>query len=118
MRVKKTLYSLMKVINPTSQAQHDAGEPFDFIISDWNMPGMTGLEALEQIKRIKPNIPVVMITKSEEEYIMEDAIGAKIADYLIKPINPKQILLSIKKILDTKKLVSEKKLYQYKDVRN
>ena len=64
---------------------------------DENMPGMTGLETLNYIKSTHPNLPVVMITKSEEEQIMEEAIGAKIADYLIKPLNPNQILLSVKK---------------------
>jgi len=70
---------------------------FDIIFLDENMPGISGLEALKEIKKIKPHTPIVMITKSEEENIMEQAIGSKIADYLIKPVNPKQILLSIKK---------------------
>jgi CheY-like chemotaxis protein len=61
------------------------------------MPGLSGLETLNRIKNLKSEIPVVMITKSEEETIMEDAIGSKISDYLIKPVNPNQILLSIKK---------------------
>ncbi len=81
---------------------------FDLIFLDEMMPGMTGLDTLVQIKKIKPNIPVVMITKSEEERIMEDAIGSKIADYLIKPINPNQILLTVKRLLDNKRLVSER----------
>ncbi len=81
---------------------------FDLVFLDEMMAGMTGLETLAKIKQIKPSLPVVMITKSEEEHIMEDAIGSKIADYLIKPINPKQILMSVKKILDNKRLVSEK----------
>jgi DNA-binding NtrC family response regulator len=72
------------------------------------MPGISGLEALSRIKETKPYVPVVMITKSEEEHIMEEAIGSKIADYLIKPVNPNQILLSIKKNLDQSKLVSQK----------
>ncbi|MEQ8473106.1 MAG: bifunctional response regulator/alkaline phosphatase family protein [Marinoscillum sp.] len=80
---------------------------FDIIFLDENMPGMTGLETLNYVKTSHPNLPVVMITKSEEEQIMEDAIGAKIADYLIKPLNPNQILLSVKKILDNKRIVSE-----------
>lgn len=80
---------------------------FDIIFLDENMPGLSGLETLKKLKSIKPNIPVVMITKSEEESIMEDAIGSKIADYLIKPVNPNQILLAIKKNLDNKRLVSE-----------
>ena len=65
---------------------------FDIVFLDENMPGMTGLETLNYIKSTHPNVPVVMITKSEEEHIMEEAIGAKIADYLIKPLNPNQIL--------------------------
>ena len=81
---------------------------FDIVFLDENMPGMNGLETLLEIKQISSNLPVVMITKSEEEFIMEEAIGSKIADYLIKPVNPKQILLSIKKNLDQSRLVSEK----------
>ena len=86
---------------------------FDVILLDENMPGISGLETLNQIKAIKPAIPVVMITKSEEENLMEDAIGSKIADYLIKPVNPKQILLSVKKNTEQKKLVSEKTTSAY-----
>ncbi len=70
---------------------------FDLIILDENMPGLTGLETLQRIKLTSPHIPVIMITKSEEENIMDQAVGNKIADYLIKPVNPNQILLSIKK---------------------
>jgi DNA-binding response OmpR family regulator len=81
---------------------------FDVVFLDENMPGMTGLEVLPQIKQMKPNLPVIMITKSEEEQIMESAIGSKIADYLIKPLNPNQILLSVKRILDKKRLEEEK----------
>ena len=71
--------------------------PVDLIILDENMPGISGLETLSRIKEKMPHIPVIMITKSEEESIMDQAIGSKIADYLIKPVNPNQILLSIKK---------------------
>jgi len=81
---------------------------FDIVFLDENMPGMSGLQTLNYIKSTHPNLPVVMITKSEEEEIMEEAIGAKIADYLIKPLNPNQILLSVKKILDNKRIISEK----------
>lgn len=82
-------------------------EYFDVVFLDENMPGMTGLEALKEIKYRLPNLPVVMITKSEEETIMDEAIGGQISDYLIKPLNPNQILISVKKILDNKRLVSE-----------
>lgn len=86
---------------------------FDLLFLDENMPGQTGLEVLPQIKNIKPDLPVVMITKSEEEFLMEDAIGSQISDYLIKPVNPNQILLSIKKQIDNKRLVSEKVTKSY-----
>ncbi|MFS4481908.1 PglZ domain-containing protein [Hyunsoonleella sp. 2307UL5-6] len=86
---------------------------FDIVFLDENMPGLTGLETLHEIKEKKDSIPVVMITKSEEEYIMEEAIGNKIADYLIKPVNPNQILLSLKKNLDHSRLVSEKTTSNY-----
>jgi len=86
---------------------------FDIVFLDENMPGLTGLETLNEIKEKKDSIPVVMITKSEEEYIMEEAIGNKIADYLIKPVNPNQILLSLKKNLDHSRLVSEKTTSNY-----
>jgi CheY-like chemotaxis protein len=81
---------------------------YDIVFLDENMPGISGLDALAKIKEIRPLVPVVMITKSEEESIMEEAIGGKIADYLIKPVNPSQILLSLKRNLDQSKLVSEK----------
>ena len=71
------------------------------------MPGLSGLETLQQIKDIQPATPVVMVTKSEEENIMDQAIGAKIADYLIKPVNPNQILLTIKKNVHQKAIVTE-----------
>lgn len=80
----------------------------DLLFLDENMPGISGLETLNQIKTLNPAIPVVMITKSEEENIMDEAIGSKIDDYLIKPVNPKQILLSIKKHIDTKRLITQR----------
>lgn len=86
---------------------------YDIVFLDEMMPGMSGLETLAQIKQSYPSLPVVMITKSEEEYIMEDAIGSKIDDYLIKPLNPNQILLSLKKILDNKRLITEKTTQSY-----
>lgn len=86
---------------------------FDIIFLDENMPGLSGLETLERIKSSFPSVPIIMITKSEEESIMEDAIGKKISDYLIKPVNPKQILLSVKKNLDTKRLVGEQTTSNY-----
>ena len=86
---------------------------FDIVFLDENMPGLTGLETLNEIKERRANLPIVMITKSEEEYLMEEAIGSKIADYLIKPVNPNQILLSLKKNLDHSRLISEKTTSNY-----
>jgi DNA-binding response OmpR family regulator len=86
---------------------------FDIVFLDENMPGLTGIETLEKVKVNSPSLPVVMITKSEEESIMEEAIGSNIADYLIKPVKPNQILLCLKKNLDNKKIVSEKTTMAY-----
>ena len=80
---------------------------FDIVFLDENMPGLSGLEALQEIKEMHPTLPVVMITKSEEEHIMEQAIGQKIADYLIKPVNPSQILLCLKKHIHQREIVEE-----------
>ena len=88
-------------------------ERVDIVFLDENMPGLSGLETLERMKSRFPSLPVVMITKSEEEHIMEEAIGSKISDYLIKPVNPKQILLSVKKNLDKSRLESERATSKY-----
>lgn len=88
-------------------------QEYGIIFLDENMPGLSGIETLAQIKNLRPAVPVVMITKSEEESIMEEAIGSKIADYLIKPVNPNQILLAIKKNLENKRLISEKTTQGY-----
>ncbi len=86
---------------------------FDIVFLDEQMPGMDGLATLNKIKRSQPSLPVVMITKSEEESIMEDAIGGKISDYLIKPVNPNQILLTVKRILERKRIRNEKFAQSY-----
>lgn len=86
---------------------------FDLVFLDENMPGITGLETLSALKKAKNTLPIVMVTKSEEEAIMEEAIGAKISDYLIKPVHPHQLLLSLKKNLDHSRLVSEKTTLSY-----
>ena len=106
-------YKLETVNNGSDAIDMVKEKVYDLIFLDENMPGLTGLETLAQIKDIRSAIPVVMITKSEEEYIMDEAIGSKIADYLIKPVNPKQILMAIKKITDQKRLVSEKTTSNY-----
>lgn len=87
---------------------------YDLIFLDENMPGLSGIETLRLIKDVRTDIPVVMVTKSEEEDLMETAIGAEIADYLIKPVKPKQLLLAIKKILDQRRLVTEKTTTEYR----
>ena len=101
-------YSVDTVNNGADAVEKSSENHYDIVFLDENMPGISGLEALVQIKEEKPFVPIVMITKSEEESIMEEAIGSKIADYLIKPVNPNQILLTIKKNLDQSKLVSQK----------
>ena len=101
-------YLVEAVTNGSDAIDKAMENAYDIIFLDENMPGLSGLQTLAQIKEAIPLVPIVMITKSEEEYIMEEAIGSKIADYLIKPVNPNQILLSIKKNLDHSKLISQK----------
>lgn len=86
---------------------------FDIIFLDENMPGLSGLETLREIKKIKPDIPCVMITKNDGEEFMDDAVGYNVADYLIKPVNPNQILLSIKKNLENTRLITKKTTEDY-----
>ncbi len=106
-------YDVETVDNGSDAVRLAKEKHFDIVFLDEQMPGMSGVEALEMIKRDFPNLPIVMITKSEEERIMEDAIGSNIADYLIKPVNPNQILLSLKRILDNQKLSDEKSTSKY-----
>ena len=101
-------YEVTKVTNGPDAIEACKEEAFDLILLDENMPGLTGLETLSRIKQMLPTTPVVMVTKSEEEDIMEQAIGSKIADYLIKPVNPNQILLTLKKNIHSKEIVAEK----------
>jgi len=111
--LEKKNYHVTKCKSGTEAIDILDGENFDIVFLDENMPGLTGLETLHEIKEKEDSLPVVMITKSEEEYIMEEAIGNKIADYLIKPVNPNQILLSLKKNLDHSRLISEKTTSNY-----
>ncbi len=101
-------YAITPVNSGSDALEQIDHNEFDLVFLDEHMPGMSGLETLNYIKSTHPNVPVVMITKNEEEAIMEEAIGSKIADYLIKPVNPNQILLSAKKILDNKRLISDR----------
>src|SRR5690606_27194512 len=85
----------------------------DVVLLDESMPGITGLQTLQQIKEIKTHLPIVLITKNEAENLMDDAIGSQISDYLIKPVNPNQVWLSLKKLIDNKRLVAEKTTAAY-----
>ena len=105
--LEKKGYDVTTVSNGADAIDQCRQHTFDLIMLDEMMPGMTGLETLQQIKDISPSTPVVMVTKSEEENIMDQAIGSKIADYLIKPVNPSQILLSLKKNIHRKEIVTE-----------
>ncbi len=106
-------YAVKTVNNGLDAVDAVDKEEFDIVFLDENMPGLSGLETLTRIKAASPHTPVVMITKSEEESIMEEAIGSKISDYLIKPVNPNQILLALKKHLEGSRLVSEKTTSSY-----
>jgi len=86
---------------------------YDILFLDESMPGMNGLEVLSKVKELRPYLPVVMITKNEEENLMDDAIGSQIADYLIKPVRPTQLQLTIKKIIDNKRLIEVKTTSNY-----
>src|SRR5574344_2788503 len=106
-------YEVVPVVSGQDAIDCCKEQSFDIIFLDENMPGLTGLETLSLIKEIDPNVPVVMVTKSEEESIMNQAIGNKIADYLIKPVNPNQLLLSIKKNLHSSAIVSAQATNDY-----
>lgn len=105
--LEKKGYEVVTVTNGTDAIDQCRQKTFDLILLDEMMPGLSGLETLQQIKELSPATPVVMVTKSEEENIMDQAIGSKIADYLIKPVNPSQILLSLKKNIHRREIVTE-----------
>ena len=105
--LEKKGYEVVTVSNGADAIDQCRQQTFDLILLDEMMPGLSGLETLQHIKDIQPATPVVMCTKSEEENIMDQAIGSKIADYLIKPVNPNQILLSLKKNIHSKDIVTE-----------
>ena len=100
-------FDVTSVTNGADAVDRMRDERFDVVFLDEQMPGMGGIETLGEIKDVSPETPVVMITKSEEEHLMEDAIGRQIADYLIKPVNPKQILLTCKRLLEGSRLRDE-----------
>ena len=105
--LEKKGYDVTTVNNGNDAIEECRKRNFDLVLLDEMMPGITGLETLQQIKDISPSTPIVMVTKSEEENIMDQAIGQKIADYLIKPVNPSQILLALKKNIHKKQIVTE-----------
>ncbi|MBT8190702.1 MAG: response regulator [Saprospiraceae bacterium] len=112
--LEKKGYEVIEVTNGHDAIQAlSENDDIECVFLDESMPGITGLETLEKIREKNKNIPIVMITKNEAEDLMEQAIGSQISDYLIKPVNPNQILLSLKKVIDNKRLVSEKTAFDY-----
>src|SRR3990172_8071435 len=107
MLLKNRGYEVETATNGEDAVEKVRGEPFDLVFLDEMMPGMGGLRTLARIKEIVPALPVVMITKNEAESLMEEAIGGKISDYLTKPVNPSQVLLAVKKILDPKEITTQ-----------
>ena len=106
-------YEVHTLTNGFDAIDYVKDNPVDVVLMDESMPGITGLETLTKIKEVNQSIPIVLITKNETENLMDDAIGSQISDYLIKPVNPNQVLLSLKKIIDNKRLVSEKTTSAY-----
>ncbi len=107
-------YNVITVTNGYDALEEcEENNDIDVVFLDESMPGITGLETLMKIKENNPLLPVVMITKNEAEHVMEEALGSQISDYLIKPVNPNQILLTLKKIIDNKRLVREKTSSDY-----
>ena len=111
--LEKKGYEVTCASNGTDAIDLCRERSFDLVLLDEQMPGLSGLETLQRIKQIAPATPVVMVTKSEEENIMEQAIGQKIADYLIKPVNPNQILLTLKKNIHRREIETEVTQSQY-----
>lgn len=106
-------YTVHTLTNGFDAIDYVKEHPVDVVLLDESMPGITGLETIAKIKEVNQQVPVVLITKNETENIMDEAIGSQISDYLIKPVNPNQVWLSLKKILDNKRLVAEKTTSAY-----
>lgn len=113
--LKEKNYDVLTANNGQDAIELCRTQSVDIVFLDENMPGLSGLETLQEIKNLRPQLPVVMITKSEEESIMEQAIGQKIADYLIKPVNPSQILLCLKKHIHERAIVAEHTTRSYRE---
>lgn len=107
-------YAVTPVLSGTDALEQISQNNFDLVFLDENMPGMTGLDTLQKIKELRPYLPIIMITKSEEEELMNQAIGGRITDYLIKPVNPNQLLLSLKKNLHQSSIISEATTTNYR----
>lgn len=106
-------YEVTTFTNGFDAIDFAANHIIDVVLLDESMPGISGLETLAKIKEINQHIPVVLITKNETESLMDEAIGSQITDYLLKPVNPNQVLLSLKKIIDKKTLIAEKTTTAY-----
>src|SRR3982750_1252991 len=106
-------YEVQTFTNGFDAIDYVKDNPVDVVLIDESMPGITGLETLAKIKELNQSLPIVLITKNETENLMDEAIGSQISDYLIKPVNPNQVWLSLKKIIDNKRLVAEKTTSAY-----
>jgi DNA-binding NtrC family response regulator len=106
-------YNVHSLSNGLDAVDYVKANDVDVVLLDESMPGLTGLETLQKIKEINGQIPIILITKNETENLMDEAIGSQISDYLIKPVNPNQVWLSLKKIIDNKRLVAEKTTSAY-----
>jgi CheY-like chemotaxis protein len=106
-------YEVQTKTNGFDAVEYVKNNVVDVVLMDESMPGISGLQALQQIKEVNSNLPVVLITKNEAENLMDEAIGSQISDYLIKPVNPNQVWLSLKKLIDNKRLVAEKTTSAY-----
>src|SRR5690625_1974878 len=106
-------YSVDSVTNGVDAVDRVREARYGVVMLDEQMPGMGGLEALTEIKELSPDEPVVMVTKSEEEHLMEEALGGQISDYLTKPVNPSQILLTLKRLLERRRIRDEKVSQRY-----
>jgi len=106
-------YSLVTFTNGFDAVEYLQQSQIDLLLIDESMPGMSGLETVARVKKIHTHLPIVLVTKNETESLMDEAIGSQISDYLIKPVNPNQVLLALKKLLDNKRLVAEKTTASY-----
>ena len=112
--LKNKGYEVTPVLSGADAIEAVQSQTFDLIFLDEHMPGLTGLDTLQRIKELRPFVPIVMVTKSEEEELMNQAIGGKITDYLIKPVNPNQLLLALKKNLHQSSIINEATMMNYR----